>query len=306
MRANKLQQIADWTRKHSERKINPLSTQLTTDLLLELEQLVEDTIPQEIKALYSVYNGEEGEDGGLLLGHQFLSVAEIIKVLQFSKDLVKPLEREVLDPERSQRALSRLVELFRSSIPNQKRFGLFKKKWVAATFECGPGNYSGLKVSYPDGTIADAILKNVYADEVFQLIGQLHSWEKATYNWDFLTFTLPFEGGFTVERRDYHWDEELPLTSCPEDAIRLKYFHLKWIPLFSDYGGNYIGVDLDPGPMGKRGQVIVFGRDEEALFVVADSFDVFLDLLIEQIESEVNIFNKNLHLHELLRKWVAC
>ena len=306
MRPHKLQQIADWTAKQKAEKVNSPSTQLATELISQLEELIEDKLPAEIIELYSTFNGEEGKDIGLLLGHQFMSLAEIMTTLQFSKDLVKPKHRHIPSPERSQQVLSRLAELFRASIPNQKRFGLFKKKWITAAFECGPGNYSGLKVSYPDGTIADAILKDAYVDEVFQLIGQLHKWEKATYNWDFLKFSLRFEGRFTVERSDYHWEEELPLTSCPVEAIRLKYFHLKWVPLFSDYGGNFIGVDLNPGPAGNRGQVIVFGRDEEALFVVANSLDAFLDLLIEQIEMEETTLKENLHLHELLRKWVAC
>ena len=306
MSAQKLLQIANWTAEQRTRKVNSLSTQLTTALIPQLEELIEDTLPAEIITLYETYNGEAGDGLGLLLGHQFLSLKEVIDTLQFSKGLVKPKNRFIPDPERSQQILTQVTDLFRSSIPAQNRFGLFRKKWTAASFECGPGNYSGLKVSYPGGKMADAMLAEEHTEQVFTLIKELHTLEKANYNWDNLKFTLLYEGGFEVERVDYLWEEELPLSSCPADAIRLKYFHLKWVPLFSDYGGNYIGVDLDPGPAGLTGQIIVFGRDEEAMFVVADSLDDFFKLLIEQTLSADSILKENLHLHDILRKLVAC
>lgn len=305
MCAPKLLQLANWTAQQRTKKVNLPSTELTTALIPQLEALIEDRLPAEIADLYETYNGEEGDGLGILVGHQFLSLFEVLNALQFSKGLVKPKKRYIPDLERSQRILTRLADLFRSSIPSRKRFGLFRKKWTRASFDCGPGNYSGLKVSYPDGKVENAILKEVDADQAFELIREIHELEKTSYNWDDLRFTLLSEGGFEVERRDYLWEEELNLRSCPPDTIRLKYFHLKWIPLFSDYGGNYIGVDLDPAPAGKRGQVIVFGRDEEDMFVVADSLNAFFDLLIEQTQLKETILKENLHLHDLLRKLVA-
>ncbi len=73
--------------------------------------------------------------------------------------------------------------------------------------------------------------------------------------------------------------------SEPEDAIRLLYTCRGWIPLSHDYGGNHLGVDLDPGPLGEHGQIINFGRDESDKYVLASSLDDFLlklgDLLDE-------------------------
>jgi cell wall assembly regulator SMI1 len=49
--------------------------------------------------------------------------------------------------------------------------------------------------------------------------------------------------------------------SYPQRFIKKRYASRGWLPLISDRAGNYIGVDLDPGPRGEWGQVIIWGRD---------------------------------------------
>lgn len=51
------------------------------------------------------------------------------------------------------------------------------------------------------------------------------------------------------------------MASVPPTWIKSVYACRGWIPLLSDRTGNYVGVDLDPGPGGSWGQVLVFGRD---------------------------------------------
>jgi hypothetical protein len=51
------------------------------------------------------------------------------------------------------------------------------------------------------------------------------------------------------------------MASVPPGWIKCVYACRGWLPLLSDRTGNYVGVDLDPGPGGSWGQVIVFGRD---------------------------------------------
>ncbi|HPO97721.1 MAG TPA: SMI1/KNR4 family protein [Bacillota bacterium] len=68
--------------------------------------------------------------------------------------------------------------------------------------------------------------------------------------------------------------------SYPEGAVREEYINEGWIPFIKDFGGNFIGIDLKPGPKGKSGQIINFGRDEDEKLVIADSVKDFLILLI--------------------------
>ena len=72
--------------------------------------------------------------------------------------------------------------------------------------------------------------------------------------------------------------------SHPKGAIKRDYLNPGWIPFAHDHGGNFLGVDLDPGPKGTRGQVINFGRDEDKSYVLAPSFDAFVAWLVPQLE----------------------
>lgn len=62
------------------------------------------------------------------------------------------------------------------------------------------------------------------------------------------------------------WRQELldRQESQPPKAVQKAYAHPAWIPLARDWGGNNIAVDLAPGPMGKWGQVILYGRDYDS------------------------------------------
>ena len=84
------------------------------------------------------------------------------------------------------------------------------------------------------------------------------------------------------------WRQELldRQDSQPPRAIQKTYAHAGWIPLARDWGGNNIAVDLAPGPMGKWGQIIVFGRDYDCKYVIARSWAAFLAMVADDVSSE--------------------
>lgn len=67
------------------------------------------------------------------------------------------------------------------------------------------------------------------------------------------------------------------MRSEPEGFIKPEYCNCAWLPLTHDAGGNHIGLDFDPGPLGSSGQVIVFGRDEDTKCLLAASFEAFVE-----------------------------
>ena len=73
--------------------------------------------------------------------------------------------------------------------------------------------------------------------------------------------------------------------SIPPGAIQPVYAHPSWIPLVTDNAGNNIGIDLAPGATGKYGQVIIFGRDFDTKFVIADNWGEFLLLFANDLEA---------------------
>lgn len=74
--------------------------------------------------------------------------------------------------------------------------------------------------------------------------------------------------------------------SQPPKAIQKAYAHPSWIPLARDWGGNNIAVDLAPGPLGKWGQIILFGRDYDTKYVVARSWSHFLAVVADDMSSD--------------------
>ncbi|RMD43067.1 hypothetical protein DV735_g2064, partial [Chaetothyriales sp. CBS 134920] len=74
--------------------------------------------------------------------------------------------------------------------------------------------------------------------------------------------------------------------SQPPKAVQKAYAHPGWIPLARDWGGNNLAVDLAPGPMGKWGQIIIFGRDFDCKYVVARSWSHFLAVVADDLNSD--------------------
>ena len=74
------------------------------------------------------------------------------------------------------------------------------------------------------------------------------------------------------------------MSSSPSGYIKPVYANPLWIPFADDQSGNHLGIDLDPDLEGSKGQVIVFGRDENRKRLVAQSFEEFIDIFIEQLE----------------------
>lgn len=73
--------------------------------------------------------------------------------------------------------------------------------------------------------------------------------------------------------------------SVPPNAVQKVYAHPGWIPLVRDWGGNNLAVDLAPGPNGKWGQVILFGRDYDTKYVVARSWSALLATVADDLNS---------------------
>jgi cell wall assembly regulator SMI1 len=74
------------------------------------------------------------------------------------------------------------------------------------------------------------------------------------------------------------------MSSSPSCHIKPVYANALWIPFAHDQSGNHLGIDLDPDVEGVEGQVIVFGRDENRKRLVAQSFEEFIGIFVEQLE----------------------
>lgn len=77
----------------------------------------------------------------------------------------------------------------------------------------------------------------------------------------------------------------IPGGAWPDGAVDPAYTNPAWIPLTSDGSSGHIGLDFDPWPGGRVGQVILFGRDEDVKVVLAESLGQFLAWVAGLLES---------------------
>lgn len=83
---------------------------------------------------------------------------------------------------------------------------------------------------------------------------------------------------------DDNEDEDM-YGSIPEDHVKSWYTNAKWIPFTFDWGGNHIGIDFDPAPKGRSGQIIAFGRDDDYKYVYGQSFKEFIEGIVAELEA---------------------
>jgi cell wall assembly regulator SMI1 len=85
---------------------------------------------------------------------------------------------------------------------------------------------------------------------------------------------------------DFHGDRyKIRGGAWPEGAVDPAYINPRRIPLTHDGSGNHIGLDFDPWPAGRLGQVILYGRDEDVKAVLAPSLGSFLAWIAGLLES---------------------
>ena len=271
----------------------------------KIEEIIREKIPDELRNLLLFSDGQGSKSEGVFFGHQFCNSTDIIGQLQFGISLIKPAVKTIQNPAASDKLIREIVEFYRSQVPKPKFFGLVNN-WYKMEFECSPGSRGGPYL-YASKNATDNDREILKIDEkaeqpIFKIVSELYGLEKETYNWDELKFTVYQDGNYEVERAMYDFDKTINFTSTPENAIRKIYFHYKWLPVFSDYSGNFIGIDMDPDISGNKGQVINFGRDEEDMVVLAENLESLFDLILIELSQPKNrLINNDIYLHDALK-----
>lgn len=75
------------------------------------------------------------------------------------------------------------------------------------------------------------------------------------------------------------------LEPAADPRIASAYMSPSFVPFLMDGGGNYLGVDLEPAPTGRVGQVVVFGSDLAESAVAFDSLEEMVGALLEQFRA---------------------
>ena len=283
--------------------VNPPATPKN---IAKLETLLGETLPEEVKQLYLFADGQRSDVEGIFFGDEFMTTQQVIAQLQFSKSLKKGENSGQSFPESSETVLQKIADIF---LEKAEQFA-DGKSWHRLQFDYGVGSLTG-PFLYENEKTPDHkrdILEIEFEDleEADELLEKMHSDEKNVLNWDEIKFTVFPNGEFKAERTSYDFDNEIPFTSTPPNTVKKIYFHDKWLPIFTDGGGNFIGVDLDPDTEATNGQVIIFGRDEDDLYALAENLERFFETLKSKNKSLAKaVHQQQSHLHDILKENVS-
>lgn len=187
-----------------------------------------------------------------------------------------PLLRESLRPPASESEIAALETLIGQALPQELR-DLYRLADGQIPFQFGrTPDYPGFFVSLPFNPI-----------------------EIVSRHWQ-----------FARELEDESNTDEF-LSSFPPGAVKIQDYNRGWIPISDDAGGNHIAIDLDPGPAGNIGQVIITGTDEQERVRVASSLSAFLHWVAGEFEAghftggeEDWRWRNEGHLHDGLRTYL--
>ncbi|BAY29595.1 putative glucan synthesis regulatory protein [Nostoc carneum NIES-2107] len=158
-------------------------------------------------------------------------------------------------------------------------------------------NFSELLDTLNPGATAEEIqaLETQIQNELPSSFKELYKWHNGQRSGTYpgLFYGLEFLSLVEVSANWQVWAElvdddinkHILCQSYSPGKVKEVYANKKWVPFAFDWGGNHLGIDLDPGEQGIRGQVINFGRDEEVKFIFGDNLESFLNWFITQLES---------------------
>ncbi|SEH02624.1 Cell wall assembly regulator SMI1 [Nonomuraea solani] len=104
-----------------------------------------------------------------------------------------------------------------------------------------------------------------------------------------LWFSLESTTTYVHHRPEREWNGNLFWSMTgdaePPGTIRRQFGSPRWIPFATSTGGDYLAVDMDPGPAGRPGQVIRVGiHYDGAPVYVADSVTTLLRRLVRALD----------------------
>lgn len=155
--------------------------------------------------------------------------------------------------------------------------------WLAVH---APGIYAELEAGASDADLdALEVATGRTLPPAFRALYRRHAYWSYTFALDHVPLGHVLHEWLVWKELEAEFQEMQGHASHPAGAITPQYINLGWIPFLKDWGGNSVGIDLAPGPGGVSGQVITFGRDENAKYVLASSLEDFLQEYLRRLET---------------------
>ena len=256
--------IKNWVNKNSPDLNSSLQTPCTDDDLDDFQKDLAVQLPQCVLEFFKLSDGQYFDDynqvGGLMFGLKLMPLDEILVMTQHWRKVSTTLQLELTQIHHADKVkqLPKLSNYKQSTssfdLPSQSSSN------VNTSLTSDNNNYSPYSM-VRDGGGGGSSSSNGGDLGDFKMSAATPPTSKAATN-------IPQQ------------------KSIPPGTIHSIFAHPMWIPLITDEVGNCIGVDLSPPTSGngKWGQVILFGREYDTKFLLADNLGDFLLIFANDLE----------------------
>lgn len=251
--------IKNWLGKYALDLNSSLQTPCTDDDLNDFQKDLNIKLPNCLVEFFKLTDGQYIDDfnkvGGIFFGHKLMSLDEISLMTEHWRKVAKTLTSEM-----------------------SHRNNLDKLKQLPKM-----GNYKASNSSV-DLLATDTPTTNLAASSSNSSSGNAPVSNISTTNKNGVSFEGNSTGNNnTTGGRLTNYPAQ---RAIPPGLIHPIFAHPLWIPLITDEVGNCIGVDLAPpvGGEGTWGQIILFGREFDTKFLIADNFGDFLLIFANDLE----------------------
>ncbi|KAK6463069.1 hypothetical protein DFJ63DRAFT_103195 [Scheffersomyces coipomensis] len=247
--------IKNWLDKNSPDLSKTLQDKCTSSDLNDFQNDLKIKLPQCLVEFFKLTDGQssignnDNDISGLIFGLKLMALDEIVGVTENWRKVAEILNNEMSQLKQS----NKLSELSKLTLSH------YNENQVSKKFTTGSES-SSAKTSID---IVDTVSRSS-------------------------TTSTSSSSATTSATTSIQSSIVLPQQRCiPPGSIHETFAHPMWIPLVTDEVGNYIGIDLSPPPNGSGnwGQVILFGREFDVKFKIADNFGDFLLIFANDLET---------------------
>ena len=267
-----------WLQKNSPDINSSLQDKCTSSDLAEFQKDLAIRLPNCVIEFFKQTDGQSNFGtpttstvDGLVFGLKLMSLDEILIMTENWRKVARVLNTELSQVKMTNSELSRLPTSHNNFHQVKKKFTSTPVSSTRNSLEISASNSNGMNSRSSSGSYSKA------SNSRYSSISQ----PKASYSRSSSTSSSSTNSSNTSTFHNMPKQRSIPLGTIHET-----FAHPMWIPIITDEVGNYIGIDLSPpqNGSGKIGQVILFGREFDFKFQIADNFGDFLLIFANDLE----------------------
>ncbi|WLF79910.1 Cell wall assembly regulator [Lodderomyces elongisporus] len=302
--------IKHWLHKNAPDINSSLSSKCTSDDLRDFQKDLNITLPNCVVAFFKLTDGQSNfgsslniETNGLIFGLKLMSLDEIMVQTENWRKVSDYINNEARLENYKSNNLSKLPTSHANNGQYQKKIGLGVGVNTSSTtnlININNNNNNSSNNNNNNNNSNNNINNNNSNNNninTSEMSSRRTSFDLSQVESRSSTSTTSHDASNIETATKKHKTKKMPRQrAIPPGTIHETFAHPMWIPMVTDEVGNYIGIDLCPASQGVMGQVILFGRDFDFKFQIAETWGDFLLIFANDLEMgnwDIKINKKN-------------